>query len=1115
VAGKQVYAFGPYCIDVALSRLERAGATIVLPPKAFDLLLLLASNHERVMSKSELIAALWPNTFVDDANLTQHVYILRKALGEQDDGQQYVQTVARRGYRLAAAVRNANPTTTPVPAVPAPPPRTSVGLDGERKDATVLNCAVADAAAAVEHVGVAGMHNFMRQLMTIATEVIEQYEGLITERHADGFIAVFGASVVHEDDGHRSILAATEIGRRVQRLTSSFDSEERIALRFGIHTGPVIVSRVADDSRVEHTAVGETMAVADTLQQSAPPGAILISPATHDVVSTDVRVDTASVAVAGGGRAYRVTSLLRETKTATRLARSRTPMVGRHDETALLGAVMRRALAGAGQALSIVGEPGMGKSRLVAEFTQRLDGFGSPAILEGRCVSYGSLIPYLPLIDLARACCGVEETEAVDAIRRAVIAASRAHGLPPESTDWLLRLLNAGDDADRPELASPEAVKARTFDVLRLLFLRAALRRPLVVVVEDVHWIDCTSEEFLTTLVERIGSARILLLATHRPGYRAPWMDRSYATHITLSALNAADSATLVESVFHEHSIEAAASNAILSRGEGNPFFLEELARTVLEHGAGADTIPGTVRGVIMARIDRLPSVAKQVLQTASVLGREVPLRLLRRVWRSPESFDAELDVLRRLEFVLERPGDEPSFVFKHAMTQDVAYDSLLARTRRELHVRAAQALEQLAVERGDDIASTLAYHYARTDVTHEAVKWMTRAAERAASVYANAEAMLHLNLAARRLQRWPEDPDRDRWIVKVALLQAHSLYFLGRFRESVDVLLPHDARLARLGDPALTAAYAFWLAHMYSRLGDQRRATENARRAIEISTAIGDTATLGKAHGLLALESYWSGQPAVGVVQGGQAVQLLEDRADQRWWLGMAHFYLALNHLLAGDFDDALAESARADGVGRDIGDPRLQTYAAYIVGWTEALRGRHDVAVAACRRGLEQAPDRVSRAYASLFLGYALLERGEHRDALMVLGPVVVELAEFAIPQWLALAATLTGESLRVLGRTAEAEKAVARGLQIATKAGYTYAVGFSNVIAGRLALDRGALAEATAAFERALETFERGGAVFEAARSRLELARLGQVGPGVHDRLDAGANTRSGKL
>jgi DNA-binding winged helix-turn-helix (wHTH) protein/tetratricopeptide (TPR) repeat protein len=1099
---KHFYEFGPYRIDVALSRLERAGIAIPLPPKAFDLLLLLARNHDRVMTKGDLMDTLWPKMFVEEANLTQHVYTLRKILGDQANGKPYIETVARRGYHLAADVRESELGPTSLTTNVTPPERspiepadtTPIVLEGERKHGTVLHCTLANAAGVVERLGSAGMHDVMQLLVDIATEETARYEGVISQRHADGFVAVFGAPVVHEDDARRAILAALAIQQAlVCRSLNGESDEDRLELQIGVSTGPLVISRAADDRHVAYTAVGETIRTADLLQQFAEPGTVLISEASRRVVEKHVSVEPVTIPSAPGVQAYRVVGRLRQTPGASRLARAYAPFTGRQREVSLLDELVAQAIAGNGQAVSLVGEPGMGKSRLVAELTQRLNaGASAPTILEGHCVSYGSLRPYLPLTDIVRASCGVEESDPAETIQRAVDHVVRDNGLPSDATMWLLRLLGA-DDRSSVDTVSPEAVKARTFDVLRLLFLRMAARHPVVMVVEDVHWIDRTSEEFLTTLVERLVGVRAMLIATHRPGYLVPLMDRSYVTQITLSPLNAADSARIVESVAQASRLDADVSSAILARGEGNPFFLEELARTVVERGSGTETIPGTVHGVIMARIDRLPDVAKQLLQTASVLGREVPLALLRRVWSGSVAFEAEIDELRRLEFVFERPGDEPSYVFKHALTQDVAYDSLLARTRREIHLRAARALEELYADRADDMAATLAYHYARTDNIPDAVKWLTRAAERAARVYANAEAILHLDLAARRLQRLPEHPDRDRWMLKVALQQAHSLYFLGRFRESVDVLLPHDARLARLADVALTAAYAFWLAHMYSRLGDRRLATENARRAIEAATAAGDEATLAKAHGLLALEGHFGGNPDEGIAHGARAVALLEAHPDQRWWLGMAHFYLSMNHVLRGDFDGALAEASRADAVGRAIGDPRLQTYAGFAVGWAEASRGHHDTAIACCGRSLAQAPDRVSRAYASLFLGYALMEHGQCEEAMVHLGPVVGELEGFAFPQWHALAATLSADSLRALGRLDEAESAVEKGLHVATQVGYLYAVGFSHRAAGRIARDRGAAGEAKAAFQRALETFERSGAAFEAARTRVELARL----------------------
>lgn len=1081
----QLFEFGTYRLDAALSRLERAGTTIPLPPKAFDLLRLLAENTDRVMSKKELMEVLWPNTFVEDANLTQHIYTLRKALGDQPNGQPYIETVARRGYRLAAEVRGHS-------ALPASPRAgtASVMSEGERKHATVLHCAISNAAAMVERLGPAAMQEVIGGLVALATEQVVPYEGIINELRTDGFIAVFGAPIAHEDDGRRAVLAALAIQRRFARVARSTD-DERLELQMGVNSGPLVISRRGDPNHVEYAAIGETMKTADLLRHHAQPGTILLSESTRLAVDQWVSVGPVEVEAMAGGKAYRLVGVSRATDPGLRLARAATPLIAREGEIGLLERLLAQATAGHGQAVNIVGEPGIGKSRLVEEFTRRSHGQSTPStVIEGRCVSYGELVPYLPIADLVRSYCGIDETASPETMRRAIDRAMAQNGLPAEAGSWLLRLIGVVDRETALETIMPEGIKARTFEAVRLLLLRGAARQPVVILVEDVHWIDRTSEEFLTALAERLVGAALLFVATHRPGYRVPWMGHSYATQITLSPLTAAESALLVDSLPCAQSLDSETARAILRRGEGNPFFLEELARTMAERVPGTDAIPDTVRRVIMARIDRLADAPKQLLQTASVLGREVPLALLRRIWNGPADFDAELVELRRLEFLYERDvGDEPSYVFKHALTQDVAYDSLLGRTRSDLHLRAARALLDLYPTRLEEMAVTLAYHFARTALVDEAVHWLLRAAAGAARVYANVEAILHLDLAARRLHRLPEGLERDRLMLETGLRQAHSLYFLGRFRESLEACLSHAARVARLNDPALTAAHSFWLAHMYSRLADPQRATECAQRAIVTAATIGDLAMVGKAHGVLALEGYWGGRPEEGIAHGMQAVDALERRPDERWWLGMAHFYLAINHLLAGDFDGALSAAARADAVGKEIGDPRLQTYADFTIGWAEATRGNHDAAVAACRRSLDRAPDRVSRVYASLFLGFALLEKGDAEQAREQLEPLVAELKAFAFPQWHALAAMLTGESLRVLGRLDEAAVLVRVGLQAAIQSSYWYAVGLGYRAAGRIARDRGACDEAHTAFQEAVGVFGRIGAAFEAGRTRRE--------------------------
>jgi DNA-binding winged helix-turn-helix (wHTH) protein/class 3 adenylate cyclase/tetratricopeptide (TPR) repeat protein len=1130
LSDKQFLQFGAFRIDLGLSRLERSGEVVSIPPKAFDLLLLLVQQRGRVLSKSELMQALWPEVFVEEANLTQHVFTLRKALGVQPNGQPYIETVPRRGYSFAAEVRAtlesppaaetgagacaacgrqastdatfcpscgarlARPVSAPDAARPrGGQPIPAVVHEGERKNATVVHCGVPNAAAVAERLGSGGMRYLMRRLFEIAAEEVCGYDGVISERHADGFIALFGARAIHEDDARRALLAAVNIGRR-DVWPGDTGAADGLIVQMGLNSGPVVIGRVSEDKDVEYTAVGEVTRAADLLQQFAGPGAILLSETTRRAV--EGYVDTEPVAVEtprGAVTAYRVIALAGgASQFGPRGARALSPFVGRRRELTVLEDLAGQALGGDGQVVTIVGEPGMGKSRLVHELAQTRVA-AVAARREGRALSYGSSIPCLPLIDLVRALCGVGAASGPEEASPLIERQARELDLPADAAAWLLRLVGIEAGSVAPATRTPEAVKARTFEVLRLLFLRASMRQPLLIVVEDLHWIDRTSEEFLESLVERLAGARICLLATARPGYRTPWMDRSYATQITLRPLAVSDSSDLVEYVAGERALPRAVSNAILAKAEGNPFFLEELARTVVEHGPETRLIPDTIQGVIMGRVDRLPDTAKHLLQTAAVIGREVPRRLLGRVWEGAQDFDADIVELCRLEFMYERPGEDAVYAFKHALTQEVAYDSLLARRRSALHERVARALLEMHADRLDEIAASLAYHYARTDLIEESVTWLIRVAEQAARVYANAEAILHLELARRRLERLPEGRERDRRMIDIALRHAHSLYFLGRFRESVDVLLTQEARLARVGDPALVAAWSFWLAHMYSRLGDQRRATANAERAIDVAEKVGDDVTRAKAHGLLALEGHWAGRAAEGIAHGVEAIRVLLKHPDQGWYLGMAHFYVAMNHLHTGRFDEALEAAARADETGREMGDPRLQSYAGFLNGWVEASRGNAEAGIALCETSRDRAPDRVSQAYATMLLGYAILEHGDAPRARALLEPVVQELEGFGFPQWHSFAMTLTAEARRIEGRLEEAAAGAERGLKVGLQAEYWYAVGFAHRVMGRIACDAGRLAEAAADLSSALDMFERIGAVFEAGRTRLDLAKV----------------------
>jgi class 3 adenylate cyclase/tetratricopeptide (TPR) repeat protein len=972
-------------------------------------------------------------------------------------------------------------------------------LEGERKQVTVLFCDIANSTVLAQRLGAEAMHRVLERFFELALAEVHHYEGTVNQFLGDGFMALFGAPIAHEDDARRAVLAALGIQRRLRdRRAASAEVLGDVTVRMGLNTGFVVVGRIGDNLRMDYTAVGDTTNLAARLQQAAEPGIVLISESTHRLVQGGVRSERlAPISVKGKSEpvdAHRVLGLApRRSAFEERTTRLLGPFVGREREMGVLQDLLTQVLDGHGQVVGIVGEPGMGKSRLLHEFRRGL-GSRSVTVLEGRCVSYGGSIPYLPIVEFLRNNCGIVDGDAPDIIADRIAAGLNEVGMA--SVEWekyLLHLLGVKDASNAIEALSPETIKARTFEALRQMSLRGSRRRLLIFVVEDVHWIDKTSEEYLASLVESLTGAPILLVMTYRPGYRPPWMDRSFATQITLRPLIRRDSLSVMQSVLKSDQLSSALSETILNRAEGNPFFLEELALAVGAHREPGHTIPNTVQGVIMARIDRLSEDTRRLVQTASVLGREFPLTLLDRVWDGVGTLHPHLLELKRLELVYERAAaDEPVYVFKHALTQDVAYEGLLTNRRQALHGAAGRALEELYSDRLEEIYGPLAYHYARSEIADKAVTYLIRIADKAARGYANAEAVTHLTEALAHAQRLPEGTSRDRILLDIALRHGSSLYFLGRFAESLNHLLEHRKRLDGLGDPTLAGPYYFWLAHMYSRLGKQELAAQSAKRAIEEAGQCGDDATLGKAHGLLALEGHWSGSASDGIRHGREAVARLQG-TTQQWWLGMAHFYLAMDYVVIGRFPEALEAAARATAIGEAISDTRLQCYGAFLSGWVAAMRGDLDVALDDCERSRKLATDRVSSVYAAMFLGYAHVERGEHESAVPLLEHVVRELEQFGIPQFHGMFTAMLGEAMRLAGDTGSALELARRGVAIASAARYWLAVGYAQRILGRIARDNGSHNEAAAHFEEALTTFTSIGAQFEIGRMRLELADL----------------------
>ena len=454
-------------------------------------------------------------------------------------------------------------------------------------------------------------------------------------------------------------------------------------------------------------------------------------------------------------------------------ARTLSPFVGRGHELRALHAILDQVADGRGQSVGIVGEPGIGKSRLLAEFSQRLRTDGPVTYLEGHCLSYTSAMPYSLVLEVLRADCAIASTDGDDVIAEKVHRTLGALEVDADRTAAsLLHLLGVRGAVDILSGTSPDTLKAQTFEALKQVWTGRRQRRPLVIALEDMHWIDPTSEEFVTTLVDGLPGAAVLLLATYRPGYRPPWVAKSYTTQLTLPPLSARDSVQVVEAVLRQGTALPPLADAILAKAQGNPFFLEELAHMLVRRPMPADPssdpsgtllpsidvdLPPTVEAVLAARIDRLSIEAKHLLQTAAVVGIDVPISLLRLVADSTESaFNAHLAELQAAELLNESHRSRDTvYTFKHALTQEVAYGSLLSEHRRELHARILDALETLALNHDPEHDSRagpsyprpqyleqLAYHAMRGDRWAEAAVYSRQAGEKAMARSAHREAV-------------------------------------------------------------------------------------------------------------------------------------------------------------------------------------------------------------------------------------------------------------------------------------------------------------------------------------------------------------------------------------
>jgi class 3 adenylate cyclase/DNA-binding XRE family transcriptional regulator/tetratricopeptide (TPR) repeat protein len=898
------------------------------------------------------------------------------------------------------------PAAEDVPAAPAShTPRHVSGqvlavrgaVAGERKQVTVLFCDIVGFGDLAVQLEPEDFHQAVERFFQVALAEVRRYEGTVSQFLGDGFMALFGAPVAHEDDARRAALAALGIVAQAE-----------LQVRMGINSGLVVAGTIGDDLRAHYTAIGYTTVLAARLQAAAGPGAVLVSQRTARALrGYFVLEEVPPVQV--GERTVRPLRLIGPgTRTAPVAADDvLSPFTERDTELAGLGRALEVAAGGEGQVVGLVGEPGLGKSRLALEF--RLVAQLRAGVLEGRCPSYGAAIPYLPLFELVRRECGIAADDAPDVAGSKIELKVKALELDVSLAQYLQHAF--GLPARGMELAQldRQAIRARTFGALRALLAAEAARRPLLVLVEDLHWIDQTSQDFLAEFVGELASVPVLLLVTYRPGYSPPWIGKSFASQLALRPLSPAAGERIVASILGDDPDEAA---AIAARGEGNPFFLEELARAARDQADGAadGSVPETVQQVLAARIDKLDLDQKAALQLAAVLGREFTLDLAEDVWDGQVPLNARLEELKGLEFLRERHGAaERTFVFKHALTREVAYDGMLRARRRELHGRAAAALEHAGANRFEH-SELLAHHYSRSAEPARAIPHLAAAGDKARDRFANEEAIALYRQAITLIEEQPADLQADAYRAVCEHL-GDALWLLSRYDQAIDA---YRKGLAVASDPLQRA-------HLHVRCGQTDNAAHRYPEALvqcdRAEQALGpapDTPGQEWLSSWLEVQRtrmtilYWLNdtQEYSRLIERVRPFVEAHGSARQRANFLSSLLSLAMRRDRYLITDQTLEFARAADAAGRAT-DPLAESI--FNLGFALLWHGDLDEATAVLEESLQEAKRRgytTLRSRALTYLMAAARKRGDVDGVREAIGPVIDQAREAALPEYEAMA-------------------------------------------------------------------------------------------------------------
>jgi class 3 adenylate cyclase/tetratricopeptide (TPR) repeat protein len=872
-------------------------------------------------------------------------------------------------------------------------------LEGERKSVTVLFSDVSGFTAMSERLDPEEVHGIMDRAFEVILAAVHQYEGTINQFLGDGVMALFGAPIAHEDHPHRGLSAALAIQKNLEPLADDVRRAHGIdfKMRVGINTGLVVVGAIGKDLRMDYTAVGDTTNLAARLLAIAKPGQIVVSQHTqHLRAGFFTFEDLGEFQVKGKSAPVRAYALTGEHHGRTRLEVSKerglTALVGREQELGRLREAFRRATGGKGGAVLVQGEPGVGKSRLLYEFTHSLN--GTPAIeLEATCPSYGASIPYRPVLDLLRRYLNLAVGASENEIRKRAAEQLEFLGLAGEERAILLaHFLGAPASGEFLARLSGTELKTRTLNLVRDVLLRAGESSTALVIVENVHWADASSGELLADLVGHLGIHRLLLVLSGRPAPLS-WLPVAAVETISVGGLGHAETERMARLVLGADRVSEPLNDLLVEKGEGNPLYVEEVLRQLQETGGllvedgearlrSADVrVPEAIHDIIAARVDRLAEPVKLILQAAAVVGRRFGVSLLSRVLGTPpESVAQLLTDLHRLDFVFPAATDpELMFSFKHALTQDVVYGTLLERRRRQYHVATGVGLEELYAERPDEVVELLAYHFERGGENEKAVDYEIRAAEKAQRHWAYTEALSHFDSAVKRLAGMPDNEANRLRQIDVIVKQAEIKFALGQHAEQIQALEGIRVLVETVADPARLARWHYWTGFLHSLTGARPEVTiAHCQEAAAIADASGLDELKAYAECCLSEAYLNAGSLRASMESSERALVMFEERGNA-WWAARTLWGLSSAAIFAGEWDRSLEYCRRALEHARSVGDTRMKIVALWRTGWTHIQRGDTATGLRWCGEALALSPSPFDTAMTKAAQGHGLVKSGE----------------------------------------------------------------------------------------------------------------------------------------